>query len=623
VNEIRLHSRWPPAASPAPLPEDAWEQERQLAEIDSLLDRARRWADESPDWLPLARGKALLDRLEPRLRDLRVHLDSVLVVGFVGGTGVGKSTLINALVGEDICDVGKERPTTTRPEILCAPGIDPAFLHLEDCNPRIHERPIPLLENMILLDCPDPDTQPTDQGQTANRNRDILRQVLPHCDVIIHVGSQEKYRSQVIHAELLRHAPGRRIVFVQSRAARDDDVRDHWRATLSESGFEVPEVHRVDAEEALQRKLRGEPVSDEFAELSRLLQRELAGRVRHRIKRANALDLCGWMFGQMLEPIEENMPAVDEALEEIQRQQQHIRTAVRRRLEQQLRENRSRWRSRLMDQVTEKWTAGPFAAVLRLTAGIGGFLRWLPIARARSLTQLAVAGGISGAAAARDWWKQWRGGQTVVSEDLGVSSADVAEARSVLEGYARDAGLSNLIESRTGRLREQFCDETLAELAVRLQARVEAALETATQKRVARKAGAGTHFVFEALYVLLPGYLVFHLGKNFFYDHLWLDRELVGVEFLVHSVLWMTVWTWVFRGMLISRLTRGLKSDALAVVDDAVDDSTLTDFAADIAEAAERVEQHVGALRRLCADLDHLRQELGQLEDVPVGRLAV
>ena len=79
-------------------------------------------------------------------------LDDVLVIGLVGGTGVGKSTLINALAGDAISTSSDRRPTTDRvivyrhertllPSLLPHTDIaEPQRLHMGAPKPRTGRR---------------------------------------------------------------------------------------------------------------------------------------------------------------------------------------------------------------------------------------------------------------------------------------------------------------------------------------------------------------------------------------------------------------------------------------------------------------------------------------------------
>ncbi|MGZ3414388.1 MAG: GTPase, partial [Isosphaeraceae bacterium] len=274
-----------------------WEREHLLAGFDRFHTRLVDWARTAPSWPPFAAAERLITRLEPRLRVPEIDLDRALVIGFLGGTGTGKSTLFNALLGRSISRAGKEyRPMTRRAIVACHPDVDPCFLGLDADAMEVHRLNIPLLEQMILVDCPDPDTQDPDDGSGGQRHLDILRTVLPHCDVMVHTVTSQKYKSHVVGQELLKNAPGRQILYVQTHSAIDADNRADLRTYLNALGLRVPEVFRFDAVEALAHQEHGEPVDGDFGRFRDLLEHELASRARHRIRRANLLGLYEWLL---------------------------------------------------------------------------------------------------------------------------------------------------------------------------------------------------------------------------------------------------------------------------------------------------------------------------------------
>ena len=360
-----------PPIVPEPSMND-FDEQRQSAEFDSLLADINDWVARSPRWPPFRQAAALWARVGPRLDELQSRLDQVLVVGVVGGTGTGKSTLVNALVGKRVSPASDvQRPTTTRPVIVCHPDVDPSFIdlddnHAADCPADVQRVDSPLLSAMILIDCPDPDTQGASIEESANRNRDLLRRVLPQCDVILLVGTAQKYKTASVAEELLAHAPGRQIVFVQTHAALDHDIRADWKRHLESIGFVVPQMFLVDSQEAVDRQERGEPATDELQALRDFLRAELAAQpgIGFAARMRSILSVGGWTaHGRGPTNL---LPAVASVEEHIGIEESRLGEKVRERLDARLRGDRQLWRSSLLRQATSRWGGGPFAAFLRV-----------------------------------------------------------------------------------------------------------------------------------------------------------------------------------------------------------------------------------------------------------------
>ncbi len=138
-----------------------------------------------------------------------------LVAALVGGTGSGKSAIINALAGSEVVASGAMRPTTTRPVVLVPAEPEPGLVaHLAAVG-IVDVVTTPGLDRLALVDLPD-----TDSVNEENRRRvDLL---LPLVDVVVWVLDPEKYHDRAVHAELIRPAVAHaaRFVFVLNQLDR-------------------------------------------------------------------------------------------------------------------------------------------------------------------------------------------------------------------------------------------------------------------------------------------------------------------------------------------------------------------------------------------------------------------
>jgi energy-coupling factor transporter ATP-binding protein EcfA2 len=217
--------------------------------LRGLGRRLRTWLDARR-----AHPLAMLQRaeLEGLATDLGRQADALdvdqplLVVMLMGGTGVGKSSLLNALAGSPIAQSSFTRPTTRDPVVyhhqsVRSDRLDPA---LRLCRLAQHDRPG--LEQKVIVDTPD-----LDSNDTANRDKLIA--LLPVADVVLYVGSQEKYHDR-LGWELFKEQRRRRaFAFVLNKWDRcltnesgvrpdEDLLRD-----LKDEGFANPLLFRTNA----------------------------------------------------------------------------------------------------------------------------------------------------------------------------------------------------------------------------------------------------------------------------------------------------------------------------------------------------------------------------------------
>ena len=147
------------------------------------------------------------------------------VLALVGGTGVGKSSLLNALAGGVVSTASARRPTTAAP-IAWIPrtereALEPLLDWLDVHETREHEPAG--LGPVAILDLPDMDS-------VAVEHRARVEALLPLVDAVAWVTDPEKYADAVFHDDFLRSwlpRLGRQVVLVNKsdRLAADDARR--------------------------------------------------------------------------------------------------------------------------------------------------------------------------------------------------------------------------------------------------------------------------------------------------------------------------------------------------------------------------------------------------------------
>jgi len=274
----------------------------RLSEIvQSLEDLA---AYDGP-WTPLRRETELLRKRVDELKQREERLDGMLIVALVGGSGVGKSTLLNAIAGDTLAEMSQMRPCTSIPTVYQPPGAQVPF---EGWNVKSGSA----LENLIIIDTPDSDT-------IVKEHRERVIEALRKSDLILICGSPEKYLDEATWS-LLRPLQGERtMVCVETKAALGDTVKDHWLQRLQEQGFEIAEYFRVDGRRTLDRKLNGRPPGDDefdFPKLEHFMSQELDKEEVRRIKRSNATGL----LTKTLDTLHDRVASKAGALDELERE---------------------------------------------------------------------------------------------------------------------------------------------------------------------------------------------------------------------------------------------------------------------------------------------------------------
>lgn len=255
-----------------------------------LLDKVDTAVADSSGVLPRSEVEAVASVA----RDTRMRLsypESIVVIALAGGTGSGKSSLLNAVAGEEVALTGGIRPMTSTP-LAWVPADGVAALgglldELEITERVWHHGP-PWL---CLLDLPD-----NDSVEVAHRHR--VDSLLPRVDMVAWVTDPEKYRDASMHNRYIAAMSGyqEQFLFVLNqidrlgpteagmiaedlaRALRDDGIVEPKVISMAANPTAGPpfgiDVFLGSLEAAIDRRLaaHGKALSDLEAASSRLVR---------------------------------------------------------------------------------------------------------------------------------------------------------------------------------------------------------------------------------------------------------------------------------------------------------------------------------------------------------------
>jgi GTP-binding protein EngB required for normal cell division len=233
-----------------------------VADLSTLLDIAD---------LAVARSEGVLsdsDRADlattaARLRSRGGYVGDVVVVALAGGTGSGKSSLLNALVSEAVAPVGVIRPTTTRSTAVVPAEAEADFTALVSALNVDSVVRSDALTSTVLVDLPD-----FDSVEMAHRH--IVGRVLPAVDAVLWVFDPEKYADRIVHDEFLtRLTPyENQFIFILNQIDRlgtsAGSVQLDLESKLSQDGYRDPEVVQCVASGDLQLDEVVTSIADRF-----------------------------------------------------------------------------------------------------------------------------------------------------------------------------------------------------------------------------------------------------------------------------------------------------------------------------------------------------------------------
>ena len=162
---------------------------KQAMEI--VLDRLQETINTPRALVLRAEDRVALEQAVARTRaQLLDTTTPVLTVALAGGTGSGKSTLINALAGAAIAETSPLRPTTTQLHVYHHRDIAAGGLSGELASEAVfvpHDRAA--LYSKVIVDTPDLDS-------FATQHRTATRALLKAAGLVLYIFSPQNYRDE-------------------------------------------------------------------------------------------------------------------------------------------------------------------------------------------------------------------------------------------------------------------------------------------------------------------------------------------------------------------------------------------------------------------------------------------
>jgi len=211
--------------------ERAGDEIRQLERLAEVLGELRI-GDSDRDALRRDVVHVISGYLVPRLR----NPDGPLVVAIAGPDGVGKSHVVNALVGSAYSPEGAVRPTTTAPLVLVGRKEAGTFGDLErrlhTATPAISVRQDdgPVTDGVVIIDLP------PIPGATS------IERILDLSDMVIVVVSPERYADETVWSLIRRlGATGSPMLMVVNKVlGPHDEVIADFAGRLESEAVDAP-----------------------------------------------------------------------------------------------------------------------------------------------------------------------------------------------------------------------------------------------------------------------------------------------------------------------------------------------------------------------------------------------
>lgn len=268
------------------------------ASIPAVLEKTLEFLQEDGVLLVAPEIRHSLAKRVESLLDRARATGELLYVGIVGGTGVGKSTLINALAQKEISRPSDRRPCTDLAVVYRHEETPRGLEEISDSvrNPDALHDSEPV-KDLVLLDLPDFDS-------VVGDNRKTVLKVLPFLDAAVWVVSPEKYADSAFYQFLRKTAIHREnFTFVLNKAdeltaSGQSDAHAKLKEVLGdltfrlkhEGGVEQPRVFSFSAAQEFRQESEVPILTDEFRRFREFLMARRDAKEIASIKTANLVE---------------------------------------------------------------------------------------------------------------------------------------------------------------------------------------------------------------------------------------------------------------------------------------------------------------------------------------------
>ncbi|MCI7551117.1 MAG: 50S ribosome-binding GTPase [Actinomycetaceae bacterium] len=274
-------------------------QSSQFASIAEATEALRSVISELAPQAPVL----ISEPLARRAQDYLAHADTrtaispeATVVAFAGGTGAGKSSLFNAVLGKQVARVAATRPTTSIAQSVSSHAM-PDLLDYLEVHDRTEDPELGRVFGLggtatplVLIDLPDIDS-------TQSRNREIAHSLIQRVDVLVWVLDPQKYADAVVHEDYLQAmaeacgvtfvvlnqidripvSQGEALLADAQRVVQADGVDVPVLATSALTGEGIAQLRTLIAQKVSERSALAQRLAADMRSLSHDLLVELGG----------------------------------------------------------------------------------------------------------------------------------------------------------------------------------------------------------------------------------------------------------------------------------------------------------------------------------------------------------